>query len=196
MALNPQEFDLSQPGPNWRPIADPPSMAIVDTPATNDLAAAAVAVHQQMQSALRKALDEVARVSAGLANTASWSGLSANAADLLAIIALDPLEVPGRLGDAYPLMLSLGEYLEADNFLRVNPNEDDNPLSVNQRRALSHAIRIGAPLLRNFPTIAQWDDQAGRMLERPELFISATELLRIAHKGGLISDRDATRLSW
>jgi hypothetical protein len=55
-------------------------------------------------------------------------------------------------------------------------------------------VRTAAPWLRGFPTVATWDDAAGRALVRADLFQPARDFTRIARTQRTISERDAAEM--
>jgi hypothetical protein len=56
-------------------------------------------------------------------------------------------------------------------------------------------VRPAAPWLRGFPTVARWDDEAGKALVRASLFQPARDLTRIARERQAIPQRDATEMA-
>ena len=159
-----------------------------------DRRAAADPLRQQLQQAIRKSAATLAERAQRLANTRSWGGLSGAAADFTAVVDCDPLRVPDQLGEAYAALLQLGTCLETDTRLQRDPARLDEPLDADIHANLSHLVRLAAPWLRGFPTVAAWDDAAGRALARPDLFQPARAFIRIARAQRTISDRDAAEI--
>jgi Leucine-rich repeat (LRR) protein len=151
-------------------------------------------LHQQLQRGIRDTAAELATASARLTNTLTWARLPAVAEDLRAAVDCEPAEVAGQLGRLYGLALRLGEFLETDNRVRGDPNAADDPLDHHIHGLLASLVQAEAPWLREFPTIARWDDQAGKALVRQSLFQPARELAEIARHERMIGERDAAEL--
>ena len=102
--------------------------------------------------------------------------------------------MPARLGAAYALLLRLGRFLETD--IRVQHDElaSDDPLDAEIHGPLTDLVRTAAPWLRGFPTVATWDDEAGKALLRADLFQPAREFARIAREKRAIPEADAAQL--
>ena len=60
--------------------------------------------------------------------------------------------------------------------------------------ALSELVELAAPWLRGFPTVAAWDDAAGRTLVRADLFQPARNFARTARAKDTIAERDAAEI--
>jgi hypothetical protein len=156
----------------------------------SDLRAADDPLLRQMQLIIANYAAELERASARLRNREVWRGLSGTAGNLRAIVALEPAEVVRELGLAYANLLRLGRYLESDGRLRADPSANDDPLDAEIHGALTDLVRTAAPWLRGFPTVARWDDEAGKLLARPRLE-SARGIAEAAQRSGAVAGSDA-----
>lgn len=147
-----------------------------------------------MQAAIQGLSTELAKAAARLTNTLVWASLSETAANFYTTVEGDPLAMPSKLGAAYPLLLRLGQYLETDIRVQRDPAILDGPLAPDIHGLLANLVRIAAPWLRGFPTVASWDDAAGKALVRADLFQSARDFTRIAHSNEMISAKDAANI--
>lgn len=159
-----------------------------------DRRAAKDPVLRQLQTASCTLAAELAAASARLANSRSWGALSATASKYQSVVDCDALEMPNRLGDAYALMLRLGQFLDTDIRIQRDPSAFDNSLDPDIHGLLTNLVRTAAPWLRGFPTVAALDDAAGKALVRADLFQPAREFTRIAREQQAISARDAAEL--
>jgi hypothetical protein len=156
-----------------------------------DQSAAADPLRQQLQAAICDTAAELADTAGRVSNTRTWGRLSSTAKMLHDLLAADPMTLPNRLGDAYAAMLRLGGFLETDIRVQHNSKATDDPLDPDIHGPLAHLVRVAAPWLRGFPTVADWDEVAGKTLVRADLFQPAGEFIRIARKHAAISARDA-----
>jgi hypothetical protein len=179
-------------GPTWIDRDD--QIAINRLAGPTDSQAAANPVRQQLQTAIHAMAAKLVGPAQRLANTRTWGDLSETAAALRDTVAADPLEMPSQLGAAYAQLLRLGGFLETDIRLQHDPTAADKPLDADIQGLLTVLVRTAAPWLRGFPTVATWDDAAGKALVRAELFQPAGELVRIALALGAISAQDAAEM--
>jgi len=166
-------------------------LTIDRTARPTDATAAADKLRQQLQAAIRDFAAELTVAAARLSNTRTWGSLSATAAAFQAAVEGDPLLMPERLGEAYARLLRLGRFLETDIRVRSDRMSNDDPLDADIHGLLTDLVRTAAPWLRGFPTVAAWDDEAGKALVRPELFQPAREFTRIAGNKLAIRKEDA-----
>ena len=153
------------------------------TPTDQDVASNPL--RQQLQAAICAAAAELADAAKRVSNTRTWSRLSATAQALHDLmVAQTSMTLPNRLGEAYATMLRLGGFLETDIRVHRNSKGIDDPLDPDIRGALAHLVRIAAPWLRDFPTVAAWDDAAGKTLVRAGRTHSAGRDGERAAKGG------------
>jgi len=179
---------------SWVPEND--GRLVRDHSARNtDRRAAADPLRQQLQSAITRAAAALVHPAERLKNSATWGQISANATQFQALMATDPAQMPQHLGEAYDQMLRLGRFLETDLRVQRDPNAPDDPLPPDIHGLLTDIVRIAAPWLRGFPTIAAWDDAAGKLLLREDLFQSARTFTRIARANRIISEPNAADLS-
>ncbi|GEM_PF-6596284 len=179
-------------GPHW--VATSREFVIGRTARASDEAAAMDTQRQQLQIAICGMAAELADSAKRLVNTRTWGRLSRTAASFYAVVAADPLALSQRLGEAYPLLLRLGRFLETDIRVQHDNMSIDDPLDVDIYGLLIDLVRTAAPWLRGFPTIAAWDDAAGKQLVRVDLFQPAHEFTRIARAQEAISERDAIEM--
>jgi hypothetical protein len=179
-------------GAQW--VAKDQDFAIDRTARPTDERAALDPLRQQLQTAIRAMAGALVHSANRLANTRTWGSLSATAAAFETIMAGDPRTLPQRLGDAYPLLLQLGRFLETDIRVQRDPAAFDDPLAPDIHGLLTDLVRTAAPWLRGFPTVAAWDDAAGKALVRADLFQPAREFTRIARANQAISERDAAEM--
>ncbi len=125
-----------------------------------------------------------------LENTSVWADLASTAAAFRDIVAGDPLAMPSKLGAAYPLMLRLGGFLETDVRVQRDPLATDDPLAPDIHGLLTTLVQLAAPWLRGFPTVAKWDDEAGKALVRQDSYQPAREFVRRAGDKQGIPERD------
>jgi hypothetical protein len=159
-----------------------------------DRFAAADPLRQQLQTRIRDMAADLVEPAKRLTNARSWARLSATAEAFRAVVDCPPAAVTDRLGDAYALMLRLGGFLETDIRVQRDPAAMDDPLDPDIHGLLTDLIRTAAPWLRGFPTVAAWDDAAGKALVRADLFQPAREFTRIARERRTISERDAAEM--
>ncbi len=176
-------------GATW--VVQGDQLAIDRTARPTDRSAAADQLRQQLQAAIRDMAEELVGPAARLSNSRTWGSLSKTAAAFQAAVEGDPLLMPARLGDAYARLLRLGRFLETDIRVQRDPQADDGPLPADIHGLLTDLVRTAAPWLRGFPTVAGWDDEAGKALVRPELFQPAGEFARIARQQLAIPEQDA-----
>ena len=160
----------------------------------SDRAAALDPLRRQLQKAITVIAAELAASGRRLSNSPLWIRLADAATAFHAIVASDPLSVPDQLGNAYALLLQLGRYLETDLRVQRDIQSSDIPLDPETHGLLTDLVRTAAPWLRGFPTIAKWDDAAGKLLVPGDLVQTAHEFFRIAHKQAVISDEAADEL--
>jgi hypothetical protein len=179
-------------GAQW--VVQGDQFAIDRTARPTDQRAAADKVRQQLQLAIRATAAELAEAAQRLANSRAWVRLSPTAAAFRAVVEGDPLAMPDRLGEAYALLLRLGRFLETDIRVQRDPAAMDGPLDADIHGLLTDLVRTAAPWLRGFPTVAAWDDAAGKALVRADLFQPASDFTRIARRKQTISARDAAEI--
>src|SRR5712691_4693484 len=164
----------------------------------SDEAAAALPLQQQLQQAIRRMAAELAELTAArrdrFGNYSTWKRLPDVASAFHELIARGSSEIPAHLGDAYGLMLELGGFLEADIRLQKDSMASDPPLDTDIQRPLSTMVQTAAPWLRGYPTVARLDDEAGRLLARPQQFQDAREFARTAQARRVIAADDADRI--
>jgi hypothetical protein len=183
---------------SWTVAAD--NDRFVHDPAAepSDEAAAAFPLQQQLQNAIRRMAAELAEMTAvrrdRFGNYATWKRLPDVASAFHQLVEREPSEIPWHLGDAYGFMLELAGFLEADMRLQKDPMASDPPLDADIHRPLSTMVQTAAPWLRGYPTVARLDDEAGRLLARPQLFQNAQEFARVAQGRGVIGADDAGRI--
>ncbi|MBS7538771.1 leucine-rich repeat domain-containing protein [Ancylobacter lacus] len=160
----------------------------------SDIAAAQDPQLRQMQDVVRGFAEDLAIATARLHNAPSWSLLHRAARDLHALLDGDPGQMPGKLATAYGLLLRLGRCLETHKELAADPTQPDDPLPPAIHGPLRDVVRLAAPWLRGFPTVAGWDDAAGKALVRADLYEPARRFARIAHAEGAIGAADAAAI--
>ncbi|KMO24905.1 leucine-rich repeat domain-containing protein, partial [Methylobacterium aquaticum] len=159
-----------------------------------DQRAAKDPLRRQLQAAILRHAADLAERARRVGNTRSWGGLGDAAARFHAALQGEPRDVLDRLGDAYASLLELGSFLETDIRLQNDPARFDDPLDADIQGVLSTLVRTAAPWLRGFPTVARWDDEAGKALLRADLFQPAREFIRINRKRQAIPERDAAEI--
>jgi hypothetical protein len=100
----------------------------------------------------------------------------------------------GRLGAAYTHLLRLGGFLETDIRVQHDRMDVDGPLDADIHGLLTALVQTAAPWLQGFPTVAEWDDAAGKALVRTDMFQPAHEFVRIARSQETISAQDAAEM--
>jgi hypothetical protein len=179
-------------GGRW--VAEGDEFAQDRTVRMTDKRAAADPLRQQLQMAIRSMAAEMIDPTVRLSNSRTWGRLSATAAAFHVVMEGDPLRMPERLGDAYALLLRLGRFLETDIRVQRDSAAFDDPLDADIHGLLTDLVRTAAPWLRGFPTVAAWDDAAGKALVRADLFQPAREFARIARAQLAISEHDAAEM--
>jgi Leucine-rich repeat (LRR) protein len=179
-------------GGRW--VAQNDQFAKDRTARATDERAAADPLRQQLQIKIHNFSIDLTDRAKRLANSQTWSGISTTAAAFGAVTNGDPLEVVEKLGDAYALLLRLGRFLETDIRIQRDPARSDEPLDPDIHGLLTDLVRTAAPWLRGFPTVAAWDDAAGKALVRADLFQPARDFIRIARQKQGISERDAAEV--
>ena len=179
-------------GPAWAARDD--HVAIDRSSRPTDRLAAADPVRQQIQSVICDFATKLVDPAKRLTNTRTWGDLSETAAAFATSVTGDPLAMPERLGVAYANLLRLGGFLETDIRVQRDPAAVDGPLDADIQGLLTALVRTAAPWLRGFPTVAAWDDAAGKALARPDLFQPVGEFVRIARAHEAISAQDATEM--
>jgi Leucine-rich repeat (LRR) protein len=195
LAARAEKFAHAKPdpaGPTW--VAKGDQLAIDRTTTPSDAAAAANPVRQQLQRAIAGMASDLVAPAKRLENTRTWGRLSATAEKFGAVVACDPATMPERLGDAYALLLPLGRFLETDVRVQRDPLATDGPLDPDIHGLLSDMVRLAAPWLRGFPTVAAMDDAAGKFLARMDLIQPAREFVRVARAQNVLSERDAAEM--
>jgi hypothetical protein len=179
-------------GATW--IAAGDQFTMDRTTSLSDQTAAADPLRQQLQAAIRDIAAELADAAGRVSNTATWGKLAATAKAFHTLVDGDPLAVPLRLGEAYAAMLRFGRFLDTDIRVQRDRQAADDPLDPDIHGPLTDLVGLAAPWLRGFPTVAAWDDAAGRALVRAELFRPAREFTRIARDKRAIPNRDAEEM--
>ena len=121
-------------------------------------------LRQQLQLAIREFAAALADRARRLSISPLWGDLSATAMAFHAVVDADPLRMPEQLGIAYARLLRLGRFLETDSAVRNDPVQEHDPLDPDIHGLLTDLVRTAAPWLRGFPTVAAWDDEAGKAL--------------------------------
>ncbi|WP_245284881.1 formylglycine-generating enzyme family protein [Bradyrhizobium sp. th.b2] len=176
-------------GGTWIPRDD--QFALDRTVRMTDKRAAANPNQQQLQFAIRLIVEDLASRAMHLSNSQRWGGITTAVDAFRAVVGLDPLQVPERLGEAYALLLRIGRFLETDARVRAEPMLADGPLDPDIYGSLTDLVRTAAPWLRGFPTVAAMDDAAGKALVRTDIIQPVREFIRIARKEETISAHDA-----
>jgi Leucine-rich repeat (LRR) protein len=181
-------------GGNWVVDAERDQFVLDRSVRPTDRRAASDPLRTQLQRAIRDAAAELRRTAGRVANSLTWSGLPVAAEGFHAIVDRQPAELPEWLGEAYALMLRLGRFLDTDRRVRADRGLADDPLDPDIHGALTDLVQLAAPWLRGFPTVASWDDAAGRTLVRAELFQPARDFARTARAEDTIAERDAAEI--
>ncbi|RVU21606.1 leucine-rich repeat domain-containing protein [Methylobacterium oryzihabitans] len=176
----------------WIPEGD--HFTLDRTRRPTDARAAADPVRRQLQRAICAAAADLAGEARRLGNSRTWKPLPATAEMLCAIVQGEPQAVLDQLGEAYAALLRLGRFLDTDTRLQNDPGRHDEPLDADLHGLLTDLVRLAAPWLRGFPTVAALDDAAGRFLAREDLFQPARDFARVARDRKAITDRDAAEL--
>jgi formylglycine-generating enzyme required for sulfatase activity len=179
-------------GTTWTAAGD--QFAIDRQSAPSDAAAASDPIRQQLLDDIKEIAADLAAASARVENQRTWAKLSATAKALGVLLEGDPAAMPERLGALYAKMLRLGRFLDSDTLLRSDGRAGDEPLDADIHGYLVDLLRLAAPWLRGFPTIAAMDDEAGKMLVWASLFDPAKIAVRKAQDKNAISDEDADEM--
>ncbi len=181
-------------GGNWVIDAEHDQFVLDRSVRPTDRRAAADPLREQLQRAIRDAAAELRRTTGRLANSRTWSGLPVAANGFCAIVDRQPEELPEWLGEAYALMLRLGRFIDTDRRVRDCRGSPDDPLDPDIHGALTDLVQLTAPWLRGFPSVAAWDDAAGRTLAPENLFRPAHNFARTARAMETIAERDAAEI--
>ncbi len=179
-------------GQRW--VVEGEQLVIDRTERLTDRRAARDPLRQQLQVAIREFAATLADRAKRLSNSPLWGDLSAAAMAFHAVVDGDPLQMPERLGFAYAGLLRLGRFLETDLRVRDDPAQEHDPLDPDIHGLLTDLVQTAAPWLRGFPTVAAWDDAAGKVLVRANLFEPARDFARIARRLEAIPERDAAEM--
>jgi hypothetical protein len=179
-------------GQRW--VVEGEQLVIDRTERLTDRRAAKDPLRQQLQLAVRGFAAALADRAKRLSNSPLWGDLPATATAFHAVVDADPLRMPEQLGIAYARLLRLGRFLETDSRMRNDPVQDHDPLDPDIHGLLTDLVRTAAPWLRGFPTVAAWDDEAGKALVQAELFQPARDFTRIAHRQQTIPEGDAAEM--
>jgi hypothetical protein len=179
-------------GQTW--VVEGDQLVIDRTGRLTDRRAAKDPLRQQLQVAVREFAASLADRAKRLSNSPLWGDLPATATAFHALVDVDPLWMPEQLGAAYARLLRLGRFLETDSRVRDDPVQEHDPLDADIHGLLTALVRTAAPWLRGFPTVAAWDDEAGKALVRAELFQPARNFTRIARRLQAIPRRDAAEM--
>nr|WP_294506336.1 DnaB-like helicase N-terminal domain-containing protein [uncultured Rhodopila sp.] len=159
-----------------------------------DRNAATDPLRQQLQAAICDAAAELADIAGRISNSRTWGRVSLTAKLMHSLLAADPLTLPSRLGEIYAAMLRLGRFLETDIRVQRDTASLDDPLAPDIHGLLTDVVQMAAPWLRGFPTVAAWDDEAGKALVRADLFQPARDFTRIAREQQIISEQDSAEI--
>jgi Leucine-rich repeat (LRR) protein len=179
-------------GQMW--VVEGDQLVIDRTGRLTDRRAAKDPLRQQLQVAVREFAASLADRAKRLSNSPLWGDLPATATAFHALVDVDPLWMPEQLGAAYARLLRLGRFLETDSRVRDDPVQEHDPLDPDIHGLLTDLVRTAAPWLRGFPTVAAWDDEAGKALVRAELFQPARDFTRIARRLQTIPEKDAAEM--
>ena len=164
-------------------------LVIVSETDATDLAVAERPVVRQLHESVRQKAENCAFLLNSIDESVGWSGFD-EAFDLFrSVIEGETAEVAEQVGTLYSATISLGTFLEFDNDLRQRPQDFKNvqPFDPDQRRAFTDLIRTAAPWVRQFPTAAELDDEAGKLLTKHAQIEPATRALNEALIAELIS---------
>jgi hypothetical protein len=153
---------LDPAGGRW--VAESEQLVLDRTTRATDKRASLDPLRRQLQTAIANMSAELVGPAKRLSNSRTWGGLSATAAAFHNVVDGDPREMPARLGNAYALLLRLGRFLETDIRVQRDSAASDDPLDSDIHGLLTDLVRMAAPWLRGFPTVAMWDDAAGKNL--------------------------------
>lgn len=188
-----QSFPPLAAGDRW--VSTGEQLVLDRAPRSSDVLAATDPLRQQLQNAVHGLSSDLADIAARLSNSDTWSRLPATATAVRELTRGDPMQMPAQLGHAYALMLQLGQFLEADLRIHQYPSPSTQALDPDIHGVLATLVRTGAPWLRGYPTVAGWDDEAGKMLVRIDLFQTARQFMRVASEHGVISRDDSAEVA-
>lgn len=180
-------------GLRWIPQGD--QFVIDHSFKQSDRRAAADPIRRQLQAAIRNNADELTERSGRLHNDSVWKSVPDTAREFGIVVRLPPEAFLGRLGDAYALLLRLGRFLDTDRRINSDRSQMHEPLPPDVHGLLSDLVRLAAPWLRGFPTVATMDDAAGKTLVRLDLMPPALEFVEIVRREEAISIADARTLA-
>ena len=180
-------------GGRWR--ADGDHFSIVRSPTTGDARASIDRENLELQRLIVELADNLHSYSFRLRNLPHWSGISDSAKNLSDLLSCEPDHLVDRLPSIYVAVLKLGGYLDTDSRIQVDPRDIEEPLPPSIHGALRDLVRTVAPWVRQFPTIAAWDDASGQFLTNANrLLPPAREFMRLAGRECAIVPRDAKDL--
>ena len=183
-----------RPGVQWVEHGD--KLVIASEADATDLAAAEKPLVRQLHAAVRQKVERLAPLLNSIDESLGWSGFD-EAFDLFrAAVEGETAQVSERIGMLYSATISLGTFLEFDNELHQKPQDFKNvqPLDPDQRRAFMDLIRTAAPWVRQFPTAAALDDEAGKLLTKLASVEVAARLADRALQAVLITKEDHAHL--
>ena len=157
--------------------------------ARSDLAAASDSRLRQIQAVAARRADALARMSAGLQNTV-FGRLPVVAAALAEIAQFNPAELVERLGDAYDLSSELAMFIDIDQRVRDGLEPGEVPLPGEVHAALNLAVQIKASWLHGLPTVAGWQDAAGKARAQPVAPAHTRSMFRVARNRKAITAAD------
>ena len=176
---------LDPAGAVWIVVGD---RLAIDRPARPaDLRAAKAPTQQRMQAEAQDVAARLAGSARRPANAALVERIGLAASTMAAFLTGDPPAIQQHLERLYRLSLELALALEADAAM----GREDTPLTAEMRLDLTLLLRIVAPWLRGFPSVAKRELDAVGPEARPALLPHATRLVRAALDAGAIGAEDA-----
>jgi hypothetical protein len=157
-------------GATFEPAGDRFSIVGLGDAPEDDEAAAMRPMTMQMHGAVLDKAKAFAAMAIRLDNQVGWGGIGRSAATLVELLDRPTARIPEVLGYLYPAALEMGSFVEMDQRLTAASDGYAAPLDAETRRPLDDLLRSLAPWLRSFPSVREFDEDAGRFL------VAATEL--------------------
>jgi formylglycine-generating enzyme required for sulfatase activity len=180
----------------WAPRGE--IVAIEDETRASDRSAASDPGQRQLQEVM---LDYARELASLLASRRDRHGNMSNVRALreavnafAEIAALAPDALLEKLSLAYARTLLLGRLLETDGQTRRTGEGEDPPFDLDVVGGLTDIVRLAAPWMRGFPSVAKKDDDAGKLLARPAALTPSRDFVANALASDAIRDSDAATI--
>jgi len=151
-------------------------------------------VRQDLEEISYKA-DLLVKTAKGLGNQYGWEDFEPAAQRFAQSVSGNPEEVAANITRVWARLVSLGSFLEYNERLSDRGRKSNaTTLDEDVRRALADLVRTAAPLVREFPSARQKDDESGAFLTKIGNLLPVKEVFEAAGDGNVLRQEDVELL--